>query len=270
LTPAHAAVVRDRHRSVRRPPRAPPSPAEYVPHCRTRSKTSLRLWGLPVTGASSHARALPALTGRPTRIPAPHCIPTSAPCARPWSLSPTPGRRRPFTGSVAYAVRRRAYAHHSLCARHSPSLVSSCLRTRPGHRARPSLDARTSAQAHLHRVPPVPLVRRSSRGYRLPSPIARAAVSVASISVTPGPQVDGTLATAQECAPPCALDPRCRPHAQLRYTTNLPLLEKHHPPLARTTRIVLETFVPTQYLPSPLSPSPRLVSFCSKEIRILV
>ncbi|KAJ7339962.1 hypothetical protein DFH08DRAFT_1082465 [Mycena albidolilacea] len=51
-----------------------------------------------------------------------------------------------FAGSITYAVRRRAYAHHSLCARHSPSLP------------------------HLHRAPPVPLVRRSSR--RLPTPVA--------------------------------------------------------------------------------------------------
>ncbi|KAJ7833029.1 hypothetical protein B0H14DRAFT_2801840 [Mycena olivaceomarginata] len=41
-----------------------------------------------------------------------HRIPASAPCDRPWSLSPTPVRRRPRSrAAFAYAVRRHAYAH---------------------------------------------------------------------------------------------------------------------------------------------------------------
>ncbi|KAJ7818769.1 hypothetical protein B0H14DRAFT_2601059 [Mycena olivaceomarginata] len=189
VTPAHAAVVRDRHRSDALENIPPPLGSARDGSILTRPRPAC---------AHREADAHPScLLDSRQRTVRPPVVLVADPRAKTAA----------FAGSV-YAVRRRAYAHHSLCTRHSPPLV--CVPA-PGivcpHPSTPvPPPSLISTALHLFLSSAVPRT-----GYRRPSPIARA-----SISVTPGPQVD----------------------------INLPLLEKHHAS-ADDDAHSARTFVPT-------------------------
>ncbi|KAF8168589.1 hypothetical protein K438DRAFT_1983731 [Mycena galopus ATCC 62051] len=222
------------------PPHASINALEAIPTSHTASTTSPPPAAVASHGTHRRYRRCCRLLSRFVILSSirRHCIPASAPCDRPWSLSPTPVRRRPpsqpasptLYGDTHTRIRRRL-------------LVRPALATAP----------------HLDRAPPVTLVCRSSCRLSMPpSPIATA------ISVTPGPQVRRAQATAK-FVPFLALSTHATAaRGQLRYTT--PTRRFRNTTIHRErTRMKLETFVFTQYLPSP-SPSPRLLSFRSNDL----
>ncbi|KAJ7871620.1 beta-glucan synthesis-associated protein-domain-containing protein [Mycena olivaceomarginata] len=132
--------------------RTPPS--SVIATAATRSKTSLRLWRLPVTGASSHARTLLALTGEADAHPSSSLDSCQRTVRPPVARCKTTRIRPPLPVRPALAVVGLKLSAYPPRASRAP--IPRCSYLRPCR--------------IFHRTPPVTLVRRSSR--RLPPLIA--------------------------------------------------------------------------------------------------